>query len=198
MEGTHEVAFTLSDNHFTVDVNADLHASETDTLQVLFEDHYLSILRTAFLILGSREDAEDLAQEAFVRVLASLRRIQNPELAPAYLRTTLLNLCRGRIRRRTIFERKSDLMRAYIRSTQECDAGLSPSEQQVEAIIATDALSAAILRLPLRQRECIVLRYFTGLSELETASAMGISRGSAKTHHFRALAALRQTMEDLS
>ena len=55
---------------------------------------------------------------------------------------------------------------------------------------------AALRRLPVRQRECLVLRYYLDLSEAEIAAALGISTGSVKTHSHRGLAALEKTLED--
>jgi RNA polymerase sigma factor (sigma-70 family) len=169
-----------------------------DRVERLFEDQYRQMLRTTYLLLGSREEAEEVTQEAFAKVLGSLFRIRDDERSAAYLRSAAVNLARARLRRRSIWSRKEALYGAGIRASDDEHAAAAQPDRHVETAMANRALAAALRQLPQRQRECVVLRYFTGLSEAETAATMGVSKGSVKTHHSRALDALRLTLKDLS
>jgi RNA polymerase sigma factor (sigma-70 family) len=132
---------------------------------------------------GSREAAEDIVQEAFARLHG--RTLADPDRALAYLRTTVLNLSRSRLRRLLTARR------------QERTGPESLPSAEDDAILRADqrALFAAVRDLPARQREALVLRYWAGLSEAEVAAAMRVSPGAVKSHTSRGLAALRRIME---
>ena len=150
----------------------------------LFELHYSSMLRLAVL-LGA-DDPENVVAEAYYQIYRKWRRLRDAEAAEAYLRSTVCNLTRMRIRHlqvaRKHVEKPADEVVASAEST-----ALLRDDQRV--------LIDALQQLPARQREALVLRHWLGLKESEIASAMGISSGSVKTHTARGLAALTQAME---
>ncbi|MFC9118129.1 sigma-70 family RNA polymerase sigma factor [Streptomyces sp. NPDC057092] len=153
----------------------------------LFELHYSSMLRLAVL-LGA-DDPENVVAEAYYQVYRRWRRLKDVAAAEAYLRSTVCDLTRMRIRHLQVARRHEE-------------QPASPPEQTVAsaentALLRDDqrVLIGALQQLPARQREALVLRHWLGLKEAEIAAAMGISRGSVKTHTSRGIAALTQAME---
>lgn len=148
----------------------------------LFAAHYQPLVRLAGL-LGA-DDPEDIAQEAFSRL--HVRRLRDDGAAVAYLRTIVCNLTRNRLRHlRLVRLRRPDPP--------------EPQHSSEHAVIVAEEhreLLAALDRLPRRQREALVLRYWLDLSEREIADVMGVSAGSVKTHASRALAALGKALKE--
>ena len=153
-------------------------------LAVLFELHYSSMLRLAVL-LGA-DDPENVVAEAYYQIYRKWRRLRDTEAAEAYLRSTVCNLTRMRIRHLQVARKHVENPPEETVVSAE-SAALLRDDQRVDQ----DALQ----QLPARQREALVLRHWLGLKEGEIAAAMGISSGSVKTHTARGLAALTQAME---
>jgi RNA polymerase sigma-70 factor (sigma-E family) len=144
-----------------------------------------ALLRTAVLLVGDRGHAEDLVQTALLRLAARWRSVgDHPE---AYVRTVLVNLARDRWRRsgRRVSERELD-------DTTQVVAG----PDFTDTVVDRDALRRALTDLPRRQREVMVLRFFVDLSVTETAATLGTSEGTVKAHTSRAVARLRQALEE--
>jgi RNA polymerase sigma-70 factor (sigma-E family) len=164
--------------------NADPPGAEA-AVAGLFAARYPELVRLAGL-LGA-DDPEDIAQEAFARLLRGYGSLRDPDAALAYVRATVCNLTRNRhrhlrvVRLRTPAERLDDAMSS--------EQAVLLREEQRQVI---DALAA----LPARRREAIVLRYWLGLSEAEIAAAMGISSGTVKSQVSRGLAALGRALEE--
>ncbi len=162
-----------------------------DALAELFEQLYPSLVGTARLLLDDRHHAEDVVQEAFVRVRIAWWRVHDPERAGRYLRTTVVNLARTGLRRRTL---------ARVRDPQHARANrlnVAPAEETAVVREEHRRVAAALEHLPRRQRECIVLRYYLDLSEAEIARTLDISAGTVKTHVHRGLTALGVRLEEL-
>jgi RNA polymerase sigma-70 factor (sigma-E family) len=153
-------------------------------LRSLFEARYSAMIALARLLVGDLESAEDAVQEAFARLSGRLETIQNPD---AYLSTMVVNRCRAVIRRRQTVRRYA--WRSLTRSAS-ADPGPSVADRQ--------AVTAALRRLPARQRECLVLRYYLDLSEQQIAETLSISPGSVKTHTSRALAGMSHLLGELT
>jgi RNA polymerase sigma-70 factor (sigma-E family) len=153
----------------------------------LYERHALGLIRFAFLMLGDRQSAEDVVQEAFLALYKRWDRLRDTARAPGYLRVTVLNGCRMAHRRRVrwLGQLTEDPQQ------ESAEATALAGEEQRE-------LLAAIRQLPPRQREALVLRYYLELTENETAQSMGISRGTVKSATSRALAALGRRMRENS
>jgi RNA polymerase sigma-70 factor (sigma-E family) len=143
-------------------------------LATLHQQHYAALVRLAAL-LGDRSVAEEVVQDAFVRVHLAGDRVQEPL---PYLRRAVVNGARSSLRRLRVRSR------APLEVVRDVPA---PADRQ-------DVMNA-LRRLPARQRECLVLRYYNDLSEADIAAALGISAGSVKTHTSRGLAALEKTLE---
>ncbi len=148
----------------------------------LFAAQYQPLVRLAGL-LGA-DDPEDIAQEAFARL--HTRRLRDDGAALGYLRATVCNLARNRLRHLRLVRLRRPDPPEHVRSSEHA---VIVAEEHRELLRALD-------RLPRRQREAVVLRYWLDLSEREIADAMGISPGSVKTHASRALAALGKALQE--
>ncbi len=152
------------------------------------EDFYVrnapSALRLAYFLTGDREQAEDLMQEAFVRVAGRFRHFREPDDLPAYLRRTIVNLFTSQLRRRR-------LERQWLRSQ-----GAQRLVSTQDDIATRDDLWQVMTRLPHRQRAALVLRYYEDLSEGEAAQVLRCSVGALNQLVVRAKASLRQYVGD--
>lgn len=157
---------------------------DDDLLMALFTRQYGSMVRMATALLRSRAIAEEVVQEAFVHVEPRLGCVA-PEGHAAYLRQAVMNGARSAIRRDRAKKRQPILVREVSASPEDT---VVLHDDQRRLLVMLD-------QLPLRQRQCLVLRYYEGLSDTEVAGALGISAGSAKTHIRRGLEALRTKLE---
>ena len=148
-----------------------------DRLGRAFAEHYPTAFRLAYLLTGDPHEAEDLAQEAFVRLAGRFSHLRRADTFGSYLRRTVLNLHTSRLRR--LVRR-----RALERSAREATT--------VMPDVATNQdLWAAIATLPPRQRAALILRYYVDLSERETANEMRCSVAAVKSLVSRAIEAIR-------
>jgi RNA polymerase sigma-70 factor (sigma-E family) len=156
-------------------------------VDLLFRWHYAELLRLAYCLLGERDAAEDAVQDAFVSLHAHWSRLQDPDAALSYLRSSVVNRCRSRIR---------GLVRERTPRPWRGDRGDEPSsEEHALREDETDRLAAAVRRLPTRQRQVVVCRYYLELSERETATMLEIGIGSVKRHAHRAVQSLATHLE---
>jgi RNA polymerase sigma-70 factor (sigma-E family) len=155
----------------------------------LYEAHALGLVRLAVVMLGDRAAAEDVVQEAFCGLYRRWHALSEEANALAYVRSSVINGCRTALRRRV-----RQLTMAGFAEAGEADSAESAvllGEEHRQVLLA-------IRRLPSRQREALVLRYYLDLDEAEIASSMQISRGTVKSTTSRALAALGRILEDQS
>lgn len=135
---------------------------------------YASLLRTAYLLTGHHQDAEDLVQTALVKAVGVWKRIEDSP--DAYVRRILVNENVSRWRRHKGREVVTD---------RTPDGAVTPEHD--DAIGLRDALAG----LAPRQRAVIVLRYYEDLTERETAELLGIAVGTVKSQTKDALVRLR-------
>ena len=145
--------------------------------------------RTAYLIAGSAADAEDAAQEAFVKAYRALRRFRTGAPFRPWLLQIVANEARNR--RRTAGRRANLALR--LAEEPSGDAAPSP-EAAVLAAERREALLRAVEGLREEDRLVIACRYFLDLSEEETAATLGWRRGTVKSRLSRALERLRTQM----
>ena len=136
-----------------------------------------SLYRTAYLLLGDRELAEDLVQTALSKTYASWGRVRELEAARGYARTTMLHTASSWFRKRGW--RAERPMETVETGSYDVDATLRPD------------MTAALARLAPRQRAVVVLRYYEDLSVAQTAQALQCSEGTVKSQTSDALAHLR-------
>lgn len=153
-------------------------ADASYAVTALYRSHALGLTRLAFIILGDRHAAEDVVQEAFCGLYRAWERLPDHRNVLGYLRVSVVNGCRSALRRAKRAPRPLAVPPA---ASAESYALLG--EEQRAAV-------TALRKLPPRQREALVLRYFGDLPEHEIALAMGVSRGTVKSTTARGLAAL--------
>ena len=149
----------------------------------LVEPHRSSALRIAYVMVG--DDAEDVTQEAFVKAFRHLSQFRSGASFRPWLLTIVTNEARNAHRSRS--RRSALALRAAGRRTI---ADATPEEAAVSNEDRQRLLDA-VARLAPRDREIVALRYFAGLSEAETAEALGCAKGTAKSRLSRALQRLR-------
>jgi RNA polymerase sigma-70 factor (sigma-E family) len=156
------------------------------SLPDLYAAHAPRAGRLAFVLTRDRELAEDVAQEAFARLITHLPSIRDPDAVEAYLRRSVVNLCRKHWRR-------VSRERSFLR--QEGPAIATRTTAQPD-VARRNQLAGALDRLPYRQRAALVLRFYEDLTERQTAQALGCAVGTVKSLVFRGLRALREEIGD--
>jgi RNA polymerase sigma-70 factor (sigma-E family) len=155
----------------------------------LYEARALEMIRLAHVILGDRQRAEDIVQEAFCGLYRRWAKLSDTANAVPYLRSCVLNGCRSAMRRP---------------GRPAGEAAAAPAEAAVSAEAAVLTLEErreviqAVRRLPGRQREALVLRFYLGLSAEESAAAMGIGAGTVRSAISRGLASLHRMLGENS
>jgi RNA polymerase sigma-70 factor (sigma-E family) len=160
-------------------------SSSDELLTTLYTTHYRELVRLAAFLTGDRDNAEEVVQDAYVKMHASWRRVRELDKAEAYLRTTVVNLSRSRLRHRVVTQKHQPEPMGDAASAESLAMEHAQHAEVLEALHA----------LPKRQREAVVLRYYADLSEAQTAESMGCSVGAVKSHTSRAMAALRPLLE---
>lgn len=155
----------------------------TDRLGELYARHVPATIGFAYLLTGSRAEAEDLVHEAFVRVVGRLRHLRTHDAFDAYLLRTVVNLHTSRLRRLRVERRY--LARVRLRSSD----AVAPHD-----VGERDRIWRALDRLPKRQRAAVVLRYAEDRSERETADLLRCSVPAVKSLTARALDTLRDEL----
>ena len=155
-------------------------------LREVYRAHFGELVLTARWLLDEHGLAEEVVQEAFARTYASWGRIRNREDPFPYVRRSVVNLARSRLRRRAI-ER---------RTAPEPELDVPSAEVDVVRSHERQLVAAAVACLPRRQRECIVLRYVAEASVAEIAGELGISEGAVKQHLHRAHESLGRALHE--
>jgi RNA polymerase sigma-70 factor (sigma-E family) len=152
------------------------------SLEELYRSHADDALALAFLLTGDRGLAEDLVQDAFVRVLGRFHDLRSRDAFWWYLRRTVVNLANSHFRRRRV-------ERAWL-ERQRPDAA-APAGPDVEE---RARLVGALMTLRPEQRAAVVLRYLEDLSEADVAEALGRPIGTIKSMVSRGMDRLRQEL----
>lgn len=145
------------------------------------------LLRTAFLLTGDHQLAEDLTQTALLRTYEHWSDLRHREAARAYARRAMVTT-------------NISWWRRTRRWTETPDGGLSlesPVADGTDARAEAAALRQLLATLPKRQRAAVVLRFYEGLTEKETAEVMGCAVGTVKSQVHDALASLRRALVDV-
>ena len=150
---------------------------------VLFDQEGTRLVRMARLFTDDRNAAEDIVQEAFIRLHRAAHRLKDPEKAAPYLRSIVVNLARDHNRRGLMSLRHQEAMVSDAVSELPEDLAIANDDHR-KIVIELRELSP-------RQRDCLLLRYYMDLTEVEIADVLGISSNSVKTHCQRGMSALR-------
>jgi RNA polymerase sigma factor (sigma-70 family) len=147
-----------------------------------FQTEHVRLARALYLLTGSAAEADELTQEAMVRVFERWDRVRKMDSPQGYLFRTALNLHRSRIRR----------LSSRARHVFTATASTDPAD----LVQSRDSLDRALASLPTGQREAVVLVEWLGLGQDEAAAALGIKQGSLRARLSRAKADLRRMLEE--
>lgn len=160
-------------------------AAERVDLHALYNAHWRYLVRLAVLLVDDTASAEDVVQDAFVALHRRAESLRDPDAALAYLRTSVVNLSRSVIRRRMTVRKHLKVAEPDIGPAADHDVLLRDEHR---------AALRAVRALPKHQREVLILRYWSGLSEREIAQTLGISPGSVKSAASRGVATLQKVL----
>jgi DNA-directed RNA polymerase specialized sigma24 family protein len=174
--GRHLVMAAIGDGRLSVAGRVGRHSRAAQptgdhVIAELYAREYPALVRLAVLLVHDPRLAEETVQDAFVAMHGDLRWARHAVRARAYLRRAVVCNSRSALRRHVV-----------------------PLGGAVRPVLEDSAIMAALRKLPERQREAVVLRYYGELSEAETAAAMGIARGAVARHLARGMASLRAAM----
>lgn len=142
------------------------------TFDELYRDRYRPMVRLAYVLVDTTEDAEHVVQDAFIELYKRFDRVEQPA---AYLRTSVVNGARKMLRRRRVSRRTPDDI-------------ARPSE------LGFDHTFDVIRRLPAEQRVLVALRYEQQLTDSEIAETLSMPIGTVKSRLHRAIATLREAL----
>jgi len=144
-------------------------------IEICYERLYPRLVRLAFLLVDTQEQAEEAVQDAFAKAYSKWDRVLEPD---AYMHTAVVNTCRAVQRRRALVRRTPDPRPTNARGADE----------------VADHVADVVRRLPLTLRQVVVLRYYLQLSEPEIARTLGIALGTVKSSLHRARARLKEEL----
>jgi len=163
-------------------------AADTEAaVGALYDDAAVGLIRLAYLMLGDRPSAEDVVQDAFFGLYRNWARLADHDRALAYVRSSVLNGCRSALRRRAAGRR----LTTYQPPAASAEATALGHEERRQVM-------QAVRRLPDRQREALVLRFYLDLPDAEIARIMGLRPSSVRSATHRALKTLGQSLEKRS
>lgn len=161
-------------------------AAPVESLQELYRQHRLALVRLGVLLLGDQAAAEDVVQDVFAGMWRSGTAPNKPGGAPAYLRRAVVNRCRSQVRRHMLARRKPP----------PTDVPESGPSDVIELADEHREVLVALAKLPSGQREVLILRYFSDLSVTEAAASLGLSEGTVKSQSARGMDKLRKLLDE--
>lgn len=167
--------------------------SAADAVAALYAEHALGLTRFAQVMLGDRATAEDVVHDAFCGLYRRWAHLDDQARAQAYLRSAVLNGCRSAFRRagRTpVFETldtAETVPPGLLGHAPDAESALLAGQQRT-------VMLSALRRLPSRQREVLVLRYYLDLPDTEIASALGIAASTVRSTAYRGLSGLERLL----
>lgn len=166
----------------SIEVGRRVSERASERLEDLYRAHAPRAKRLAYLLVGDEALAEEVTQDAFLKLFTRFYDLRDEAAFPAYLRRTIVNLSRNVHRRRKLERDQAQRMSA--------DHAEQPDIEERDAVLR------AVRTLPYRQRVVVVLRYFDDLSEQQSVDVMGVSVAAVKSLMRRANAALRQELRE--
>jgi RNA polymerase sigma-70 factor (sigma-E family) len=161
----------------------------------LYQASALNLIRLAYVMVDDRPTAEDVVQEAFCGLYRRWDRLEGADAAVYYVRASVLNGCRSVLRHRAV--RRRGMAEVRRRSLAERSTAVSP-----EAVVLGgeehEEVVRALGRLPHRQREALMLRFYLDLPDDQIARVMGIRPGTVRSTAHRALEALGRALKETS
>ncbi|MFC1691981.1 RNA polymerase sigma factor [Candidatus Latescibacterota bacterium] len=149
------------------------------------------LVRTAQSILGDKDEAMDISQEAFVKAYFSLKKFRSDSSLYTWLYRIVYNLCLSSLRKKKIIT----FISFHERSETTDFPSLNPDPGvEFERKEIKSAVNNALQKLPPKQRMVFVMKQFDGLKHVEIAQIMGITEGAVKASHFHAVQKLRNLL----
>jgi len=159
-------------------------AERDERVANLFDAHYAPLCRLAYVILGDSQMAEEMVMEALLQTFTGFRRIRDLDRADVYLRRAVINLCRSKIRRKSIEIRVNATV--HHRDEQR-PPPWDPERHEISRVVLE-----AVRKLPERQRACVVMFYYEDLPETQIAEVLDCSVGTVKSQLSKARAKLQK------
>lgn len=162
-------------------------------VSALYAEHALGLTRLAQVMLGDRAAAEDVVHDAFCGLCRRWGDLTDPRKAPAYLRSSVLNGCRSVLRRQA---RGTPIPALSDEQLTDAEGSSTGGGADAPLLAREDrrAVLAALRRLPDRQREVLVLRYYLELPDAEIARTMGIGESTVRSAAHRGLTTLERLL----
>jgi RNA polymerase sigma-70 factor, ECF subfamily len=160
---------------------------DTNAYSLLVDAYKNPILQLAYRMTGSLQDADDLAQEAFVRAFRNLHRYDLERSFFTWLYTVALNGIRNHLKK----QKRKQLGDAESNALCELAGGTPGMEERLDEAREARMLESSLQRLPAEQREALILRFYQGLSLEETSEVLGVSLSAAKMRIYRGLERLK-------
>jgi RNA polymerase sigma-70 factor (ECF subfamily) len=171
-------------------------AGEREAFGVIVERHRRHVYQLCYRFVGNHEDANDLAQDVFIRAFRGLRTFKSQSSLGTWLYRIGVNVCLNRV---SIKAPKPESLEPLIAMSDQRVA--SQEESATDALLRDERagqVRAAIARLPKKQRATLVLRVYHDLPHEEIAKALGSSVGAVKANFFHALNNLKKLLRETS
>ncbi|HET7016304.1 MAG TPA: SigE family RNA polymerase sigma factor [Streptosporangiaceae bacterium] len=159
----------------------------TAAVSALYQEHALAMIRLAHIILGNRATAEDVVQDAFCGLYRRWDHVASKDKVVSYLRSSVLNGCRSVLRQ----NRPGELTEAYQPIAISAEATALTAEERKQVV-------RAVRRLPERQRDVLVLRYYLDLGDDKIAADLGVSINTVRSTRRRGLLSLERLLKEAS
>jgi len=172
----------------TIDDMAEAPGRRARSLEELYLRHAPEAVRLAFLLTRDGEAAQDIAQEAFIRVAGRFGHLRSAGAFDSYFRRTLVNLCMTHHRKRKVAD-------AYLERERGWIGRVDPAVPAAD-IETRNELRDVLASLPDRQRAAVVLRFYLDQTEEQTAATLGCSVTAARSLVHRAMKTLRERIGD--
>ena len=157
----------------------------------LYEAHAFGLVRLAIIMLGDRAAAEDVVQDSFFGLYRNWDKLSDPANALTYVRASVLNGCRSTLRQQSRRDRRDRAAATDARSGTESAESLVLLSEEHRGVLL------AVRRLPERQREALVLRFYLELPDEQIARVMGVRPSTVRSATHRALRALGRSLKEM-
>ena len=173
-----------------------LKAGETEAFRELVEGYKRQAYSVAYDLMGTHEDAEDISQEAFIKVYQSIRSFRGEARFSTWLYRIVVNLCISEKRKKSSkdMEYYGDTIPEEAHHSQDIDPSEHP-EKALQSHRIQEHIREALDKLPSQQKTVFVLRFYQDLSLKEIGRIMKLSEGTVKSHLFRTLRKLREYLK---
>jgi RNA polymerase sigma-70 factor (sigma-E family) len=165
--------------------SAEVRWEADQAVTTIYREHYRSLVRLAALLVADKGTAEDVVQDSFVAMHNAWGRLRDTDKGLPYLRQSVVNRSRSVLRHRGVAQRHAP----------KPAPDMPSAEHGAFALLERSSVVKALGRLPARQREVLVLKFYGDLTEASIATAMGISQGAVKSHTARGMAAMRNALK---